>query len=68
MLTSGGDSPGMNASVRAIVRVGIARGCEVYGICEGYQGEENQSEKKRMRLSWEGMKGMTEAWRYIAWA
>ncbi|MCF2138196.1 MAG: 6-phosphofructokinase [Candidatus Thorarchaeota archaeon] len=38
VLTSGGDSPGMNAAVRAIVRVGIYRGCEVYGIRGGFQG------------------------------
>lgn len=38
ILTSGGDSPGMNAAVRSIVRVAIARGCEPYAIFEGYQG------------------------------
>ena len=38
VLTSGGDSPGMNAAVRAIVRFGIDRGMEVYGISRGYEG------------------------------
>lgn len=38
MLTSGGDSPGMNAAVRAVVRTGIYHGLEVYGIRRGYQG------------------------------
>jgi 6-phosphofructokinase 1 len=38
VLTSGGDSPGMNACVRAVVRYGISKGCEVYAIYEGYQG------------------------------
>ena len=38
MLTSGGDSPGMNAAVRAVVRTGIYYGLEVYGIMRGYQG------------------------------
>ena len=38
VLTSGGDSPGMNAAVRAIVRFGIDRGMEVYGITRGYEG------------------------------
>ncbi len=38
VLTSGGDSPGMNACVRAVVRTGIYHGCEVYGIMRGYQG------------------------------
>ncbi len=36
--TSGGDAPGMNAAIRAVVRVGIAQGLEVYGIHAGYIG------------------------------
>lgn len=38
VLTSGGDAPGMNGAIRAIVRVGIKRGFEVYGVYDGYQG------------------------------
>ena len=38
VLTSGGDSPGMNASIRAVVRSGIYHGLEVYGIMRGYTG------------------------------
>ena len=38
VFTSGGDSPGMNAAVRAVVRFGIHLGCNVYLIKEGYQG------------------------------
>ena len=38
VLTSGGDAPGMNGAIRAIVRVGIKHGFEVYGIYEGYRG------------------------------
>jgi 6-phosphofructokinase 1 len=38
VLTSGGDSPGMNAAVRAVVRTGIYYGLEVYGIMRGYSG------------------------------
>ena len=38
VLTSGGDAPGMNGAIRAIVRVGIKRGFEVYGVYEGYKG------------------------------
>lgn len=38
VLTSGGDSPGMNAAVRAVVRTGIYHGMEVYGIMRGYSG------------------------------
>ncbi|XP_018059520.1 PREDICTED: ATP-dependent 6-phosphofructokinase isoform X3 [Atta colombica] len=38
VFTSGGDSQGMNAAVRAVVRMGIYLGCRVYFIREGYQG------------------------------
>lgn len=38
VLCSGGDSPGMNAAVRAVVRTGIKNGIEVYGIERGYAG------------------------------
>lgn len=38
VLTSGGDSPGMNAAIRAVVRKGIYHGIEVAGIYQGYQG------------------------------
>lgn len=38
ILTSGGDAPGMNAAIRAVVRSGIYKGCRVYGIYGGYQG------------------------------
>lgn len=38
VLTSGGDAPGMNAAVRAVTRVAIARGLSVLGIRYGYQG------------------------------
>ncbi|MGT2929620.1 6-phosphofructokinase [Streptococcus dentasini] len=38
VLTSGGDAPGMNAAVRAVVRKAIAEGMEVFGINRGYAG------------------------------
>ena len=38
VLTSGGDAPGMNAAIRAVVRTGIYNELEVYGIMRGYQG------------------------------
>jgi 6-phosphofructokinase 1 len=38
VLTSGGDSPGMNAAIRAVVRTGIYHKLEVYGIMRGYSG------------------------------
>jgi 6-phosphofructokinase 1 len=38
VLTSGGDAPGMNAALRAVVRVGVSRGLEVIGVRQGYEG------------------------------
>jgi 6-phosphofructokinase 1 len=38
VLTSGGDSPGMNAAIRAVVRTSIHNGINVFGIRHGYQG------------------------------
>ncbi len=38
VLTSGGDAPGMNAAIRAVVRTGIAKGWEVLGVRHGYLG------------------------------
>ena len=38
ILTSGGDSPGMNAAIRAVTRVGLNSGLEVFGIYNGYKG------------------------------
>ncbi|MDX2001217.1 MAG: 6-phosphofructokinase [Chitinophagales bacterium] len=38
VFTSGGDSPGMNAAIRAVVRTGLHHGLEVMGIMRGYQG------------------------------
>src|ERR1700704_869685 len=38
VLTSGGDAPGMNAAIRAVVRTGIYNKLEVFGIMRGYQG------------------------------
>ena len=38
VLTSGGDSPGMNAAIRGVVRTALSEGLEVYGVYDGYQG------------------------------
>src|SRR5438309_11078467 len=38
VLTSGGDAPGMNAALRAVVRVGVSSGLEVIGVRQGYTG------------------------------
>ena len=38
VFTSGGDSPGMNAAIRAVVRTCAYHNIEAYGIYEGYEG------------------------------
>jgi 6-phosphofructokinase 1 len=38
VVTSGGDAPGINAAIRAVVRTGVDRGWEVFGIRHGYAG------------------------------
>ena len=38
VMTSGGDSPGMNAAARAVVRTALYEGVEVWGINNGYKG------------------------------
>src|SRR5215218_5876530 len=38
VMTSGGDAPGMNAALRAVVRSGLSKGLEVYGIRQAYSG------------------------------
>lgn len=46
VLTSGGDAPGMNAAIRAVVRKGIAKNYEMYGIYYGYEGLINGTIKR----------------------
>ncbi|EKB51263.1 6-phosphofructokinase [Cecembia lonarensis] len=46
VFTSGGDSPGMNACIRAVVRTSIFKGIEVYGISYGYDGMINGNIKR----------------------
>ena len=48
VLTSGGDAPGMNAAVRAVVRAGINKGMKVYGVYRGYNGLLNGDVKGRI--------------------
>ncbi len=38
VLTSGGDAPGMNAAIRSVVRTGLSKGWEVFGVNHGYAG------------------------------
>lgn len=56
VMTSGGDSPGMNAAVRAVVRMSIALGCESYAIYEGYEGLV-QGGSLIKKMSWEDVRG-----------
>lgn len=49
VLTSGGDAPGMNAAVRAVVRKAMYHDVEVYGVYQGYQGLVNNNIKKMER-------------------
>ncbi|KAJ1927826.1 6-phosphofructokinase, alpha subunit [Tieghemiomyces parasiticus] len=51
VLTSGGDAPGMNPAVRAVVRVSIARGCVPFAIYDGYQGLVDGGRKIR-QMEW----------------
>ena len=46
ILTSGGDSPGMNNAIAAVVKAGIANGIDIYGIYNGYKGMVNGDIKK----------------------
>jgi 6-phosphofructokinase 1 len=57
VLTSGGDAPGMNAALRAIVRMGLNRGMEVYAIYEGYQGMIDGGDRIR-RMTWDSVGGI----------
>lgn len=50
VLTSGGDAPGMNAALRAVVRMGISLDMEVYGISHGFEGLLN-GEIEKMKWS-----------------
>ncbi|CAR26370.1 hypothetical protein ZYGR_0H01790 [Zygosaccharomyces rouxii] len=56
VMTSGGDSPGMNAAVRAVVRTGIHFGCDVYAVYEGYEGLLKGGKYLR-QMHWEDVRG-----------
>jgi len=57
VLTSGGDAPGMNAVLRAVVRTALDRGAEVYAIYEGYQGMIDGGDRIRV-LNWDAVGGI----------
>lgn len=55
-MTSGGDAPGMNGAVRAVVRMTIASGCEAYCIYEGYQGLVDGGDMIH-KVAWDDVRG-----------
>ncbi|XP_026147697.1 ATP-dependent 6-phosphofructokinase, platelet type isoform X2 [Mastacembelus armatus] len=59
VLTSGGDAQGMNAAVRAVVRMGLYVGAKVYFIHEGYQGMVDGEENIR-EATWESVSSMLQ--------
>lgn len=59
VLTSGGDAPGMNAAVRAVVRAGINHGAEVFAIYEGYQGMIDGGDRIK-QMDWDSVGGIMQ--------
>ncbi|XP_053569817.1 LOW QUALITY PROTEIN: ATP-dependent 6-phosphofructokinase, platelet type [Bombina bombina] len=59
VLTSGGDAQGMNAAVRAVVRMGIYVGAKVYFVYEGYQGMVDGGDNI-MEVSWESVSSILQ--------
>jgi 6-phosphofructokinase 1 len=59
VLTSGGDAPGMNAAVRAVVRTGLRRGAQVWAVTEGYKGMVEGGNAIRP-LSWDAVGGILQ--------
>ncbi|KAL3418907.1 ATP-dependent 6-phosphofructokinase 1 [Phlyctema vagabunda] len=56
MMTSGGDSPGMNGAIRAVVRMALEKGCEAYCIYEGYEGLVQGGDLIR-KMGWSDVRG-----------
>ena len=59
VMTSGGDAPGMNAALRAVVRAGLDRGAEVFAIYEGYRGMIASGDEIRP-MSWNSVGGILQ--------
>lgn len=59
ILTSGGDAPGMNAAVRAVVRTALERDVEVYAIYEGYQGMVDGGDRIH-KCDWDSVGGILQ--------
>ncbi|KAL6942556.1 phosphofructokinase beta-subunit [Hanseniaspora vineae] len=57
VMTSGGDAPGMNSNVRAIVRTAIWKGCRAYVVMEGYEGLVKGGPEYIREFGWEDVRG-----------
>src|SRR5215218_7140457 len=57
VLTSGGDAPGMNPAVRAVVRTALNRGAEIFAVYEGYQGLVDGGDRIRP-VAWDDVSGI----------
>lgn len=57
VMTSGGDAPGMNACVRAVVRAAIYRGCKAFVVREGYEGLVRGGPDYIKEMSWQDVRG-----------
>jgi 6-phosphofructokinase 1 len=59
VLTSGGDSPGMNAAIRSVVRTALDHGMDVFAIYEGYQGMVDGGDRIR-QMGWDSVGGILQ--------
>ena len=59
VLTSGGDAPGMNSALRAVVRTALSKGAQVYAIYEGYQGMVDGGNQIRV-MQWDDVGGILQ--------
>lgn len=57
VMTSGGDAPGMNANVRAIIRAAIYRGCKAFAVMEGYEGLVRGGPNYIKEMDWQDVRG-----------
>lgn len=57
VMTSGGDAPGMNACVRAVVRAAIFKGCNAFAVMEGYEGLVRGGPEYIKKMEWLDVEG-----------
>ncbi len=60
VLTSGGDAPGMNAALRAVVRTALSHGVAVFAIYEGYQGMVDGDDDRMRSMAWDDVGGIMQ--------